>query len=153
MLIFIVTQILIKNTNRVCSSSILTVLENACATDSECKNEDEFCDHTGINPIGSCRLGYANGQTCGFDRHCMSKMCHFFKCVAVKPVKDALCSKDHHEDCIESQYCVLDKQIDRYKCVDRICSGWCNYSAKCMSNSCAWYLRCKPTSNDSILCK
>lgn len=29
---------------------------NKCISDHECKN-DEYCDHTGINPIGSCKQG------------------------------------------------------------------------------------------------
>ena len=47
-------------------------LFNKCISDHECKNQ-EYCDHTGINPIGTCKLGNSNGHSCVFDRHCQSK--------------------------------------------------------------------------------
>lgn len=113
-----------------------------CITDKDCKHHDEFCDHTGINPMGDCRKGYENGKKCTFDRHCSSKHCHFMKCVARKPERDGPCSKDQHQDCIESQYCGQNKE-KKYQCQDRVCSGWCSSHSQCVSNKCCWFYRCK----------
>ena len=113
-----------------------------CVTDKECK-DDEFCDHTGINPIGSCAQGKANNRSCVFDRHCRSKYCHHLKCIGKKPVKDGKCSRDHHEDCIESQYCSHRKGD---KCMDRKCSGICGKDAHCLSNNCSFF-KCKKPAN------
>lgn len=115
---------------------------NKCVSDGDCKHHDEFCDHTGINPFGTCRKGYEVGQKCTFDRHCMSKHCHLMKCVARKPVKNGPCSKDQHHECIESQYCAIGSD-KKFKCQDRTCSGWCSTHSQCMSNKCCWFFRCK----------
>lgn len=119
-------------------------LINTCITDSQCKKHDEFCDHTGLNPIGSCRQGYVNGAKCTFDRHCRSKQCHTRRCVARKPVKDGPCSKDQHDECIETQYCSHKENI--YKCRDRSYSGVCSKSEHCLSNRC-FLLKCRRPKN------
>ena len=62
-----------------------------CLQDKECK-PIEYCEHQGINPIGSCKIGKESNQTCVFDRHCKSKICHHLKCRLKKPVKDGPCS-------------------------------------------------------------
>ena len=119
-------------------------LINTCITDSQCKKHDEFCDHTGLNPIGSCRQGYVNGGKCTFDRHCRSKQCHSRRCVARKPVKDGPCSKEQHDECIESQYCSHKDNV--YKCRDRSYSGACTKSEHCLSNRC-FFFKCRRPKN------
>jgi hypothetical protein len=47
-------------------------LFNKCITDGECK-PNEYCDHSGINPFGSCHMGKEINEKCVFDRHCKSK--------------------------------------------------------------------------------
>lgn len=116
-----------------------------CLTDSQCKEHEEFCDHTGINPIGSCRVGYELGAKCHFDRHCKTKHCHLTRCVSRKPVKDGLCSKNQHDDCIESQFCAKSGSV--FKCKDRMCSGWCCRHSQCLSNKCSWLFRCTQPEN------
>ncbi len=51
---------------------------NKCISDHECKSH-EFCDHTGINPFGTCHVGKEANRSCMFDRHCASKQCHHLK--------------------------------------------------------------------------
>ncbi len=58
-----------------------------CIKDKDCKS-NEYCDHTGINPVGKCAVGKANQDSCIMDRYCRSKNCHHLKCVANKPIKD-----------------------------------------------------------------
>lgn len=117
---------------------------NTCVTDSQCKKHDEFCDHTGLNPIGECKMGYSNGVKCHFDRHCRSKNCYSRKCVPRKPEKDGPCSKDQHDECIESQYCSHKENI--YKCRDRSYSGACTKSQHCLSNKCLFF-KCRRPKN------
>jgi hypothetical protein len=45
---------------------------NKCISDKECKPL-EYCEHSGINPFGSCHPGKDEKQSCVFDRHCKSK--------------------------------------------------------------------------------
>lgn len=66
------------------------------------------------------------------------------KCVARKPVKDGPCSKDKHEECLESQYCSA--KDNTLKCRDRKCSGICTKDAHCTSNKCT-ILFCKEPAN------
>jgi hypothetical protein len=112
-----------------------------CVGDNECKTH-EFCDHTGINPIGSCKVGKEVSKSCVFDRHCASKNCHLLKCVARKPVKDGPCTKDKHDECIPSQYCSHKENV--YKCRDRSCHGMCSKNAHCLSNNCSFLICKKP---------
>lgn len=113
---------------------------NSCVTDSQCKKHDEFCDHTGINPIGSCRTGYPNGARCTFDRHCGSKNCNSRRCVARKPIKDGPCSKDQHLECIETQYCsTRSDKGSGLRCRDRSYSGACIHSEQCLSRKCLFF--------------
>lgn len=128
-----------------CAINPLDVIKK-CISDGDCKHHDEFCDHTGINPFGNCRKGYEVGTKCTFDRHCMSKHCHLMKCVNRKLVKDGPCSKDQHNECLESQYCAKDTT---YKCKDRVSSGWCSQHSQCLSNKCCWFFRCKQPNKDS----
>lgn len=111
-----------------------------CISDSECK-PNEYCEHSGINPFGSCKIGKENKQSCVFDRHCRSKICHHLKCTSKKPVKDGVCSKDQHEECIAEQYCHHVKK-EEYKCINRKCSGLCIKDAHCLSKNCS-LLHCK----------
>jgi hypothetical protein len=106
-----------------------------CVMDTDCK-KNEYCDHKFPNPIGECKIGHKNGDTCAFDRHCSSKNCHFLKCVGRKPVKNGPCEKNNHSECIPEQYCSKDK------CKDRKCSGWCAHSFECLSGKCD-FLRCQ----------
>lgn len=117
---------------------------NKCISDHECQT-GEYCDHTGINPFGSCKEGKKQNESCVFDRHCKSKYCHHFKCVSKKPVKDGLCSKDAHTECLQEQFC--SKSGDKYKCQDRKCSGFCCKDAQCLSNKCAFYFLCRKPDN------
>lgn len=112
-------------------SSALSIFKT-CAVDSNCDSKkDEFCDHKGVNPIGTCTKRHKVGSKCNFDRHCASKNCNWSKCVARKPKKDGPCTKEQHTDCIETQYC------SKNKCTDRKLSGTCTKSAECMSNKCS----------------
>lgn len=117
-------------------------LFNKCISDHECK-PDQFCDHTGINPIGSCADGKKLNDSCFFDRHCKSKNCHLLKCVNRKPVKDGPCTKDIHSECLPEQYC-SNRDSKIYKCRDRKCSGVCSKDAHCISNKCSLLLCKKP---------
>lgn len=120
-----------------------------CISDSECKS-NEFCDHTGINPIGDCKIGYPDNSKCTFDRHCKSKVCHLFKCVGKKPVKDGPCTKDYHNECLPEQYCSKSKD---YHCKDRKCKGFCLKDYHCISGSCrkSFFSRCEKPPKDSVL--
>jgi len=118
--------------------SVLNML-NKCVTDKDCKQQ-EFCDHHGINPIGSCKVGHETNHSCVFDRHCRSKICHLLKCVNKKPVKDGPCTKDHHDECLPTQYCSHQTKV--YQCRDRKCSGLCGKDAHCLSNECSIF-KCK----------
>ena len=108
-----------------------------CISDHDCK-QHEYCDHTGINPFGSCKDGKDTNQTCVFDRHCKTKQCHLLKCVKKKPVRDGVCEKDMHSDCIPEQYCHHEKKDkkDLYVCADRKCSGFCLKDVHCLTNKC-----------------
>ncbi|CAF0925631.1 unnamed protein product [Brachionus calyciflorus] len=116
----------------------------ALSNGSDSKNQqgptDEFCDHTGINPIGSCKEGKKVNDSCVFDRHCRTKNCHLFKCVSRKPVRDGPCTEDTHSECIPEQYCSSREKT--FKCRDRKCSGMCSKDAHCLSNKCS-VLFCK----------
>jgi hypothetical protein len=133
-----------------------------CISDHECK-PIEYCDHNGINPIGSCKVGKESDKSCLLDRYCQSKNCHHLKCVARKPVKDGNkinklfiffnstltkinlkgpCVKDQHTDCLEDQYC--SKKDNEYRCKDRRCSGVCIKDAHCLSNNCRFLICKKP---------
>lgn len=117
-----------------------------CISDHECEPQ-EYCDHNGINPIGSCKLGYPDNAKCHFDRHCKSKYCHHYKCIGKKPVRDGKCNKDQHQECPIEQYC---KEIGKlsYYCRDKKCSGFCFFfkHQKCLSNSCLFFwCRSAPT--------
>ena len=118
-------------------------LFNKCITDHDCKAH-EFCDHTGINPFGSCRTGKELKSSCVFDRHCKSKHCHLMKCVAKKPVKDAPCAPNEHSECIQNQYCSHKEKT--YRCRDRSCSGYCLKDVHCISNKCSLFKCKKPES-------
>jgi hypothetical protein len=118
--------------------SVLNML-NKCITDKDCKPQ-EYCDHHGINPIGSCKQGHETNHSCVFDRHCRSKICHLLKCVNKKPVKDGPCTENHHEECLPTQYC--SHQSKAYQCKDRKCSGLCGKDAHCLSNDCSVF-KCK----------
>lgn len=113
-----------------------------CLSDHECKT-NEFCDHTGINPFGSCKVGKEVKESCILDRYCKSKHCHLMRCVPRKPVKDGPCSKDQHDECIATQYCSHKENI--YKCRDRNCTGACIKDAHCLSNKCSFFMCKKPT--------
>lgn len=113
-----------------------------CLSDSECK-KNEYCDHHGINPFGSCKAGKDNNQTCVMDRYCKSKVCHHLKCMARKPVKDGPCSKDQHQECIPEQYCHHVKK-EEYICSNRKCSGLCGKDVHCLSNKCSLFHCKKP---------
>jgi hypothetical protein len=112
---------------------------NKCISDHECK-PTEYCDHTGINPLGKCHAGKETKESCVFDRHCKSKNCHLMKCVARKPVRDGPCAANEHSECIQSQYCSHKENI--YKCRDRLCHGMCLKDAHCITNKCK-LLRCQ----------
>jgi hypothetical protein len=114
-------------------------LFNKCISDHECKT-NEYCDHSGINPIGKCTIGKELKTSCMFDRHCQSKHCHLMRCVARKPVKDGPCAPNEHSECIPSQYC--SSKQDTHKCRNRKCSGLCTKDAHCVSNKCS-FLMCK----------
>ena len=118
-------------------------LMGKCISDHECKTH-EYCDHTGINPFGSCKQGKETNHTCVFDRHCKTKNCHLLKCVTKKPVKDGVCTKDTHSECIPEQYChhEIKNKKDFYKCINRKCSGFCSKDAHCIANKCK-FLRCE----------
>ena len=126
-------------------------LKGHCLTDKDCK-QHEYCDHTGLNPIGSCKAGKENKEMCAFDRHCKSKVCHLLRCQARKPVRDGPCTKDQHDECLPEQYCSKTK---KYICQDRKCSGFCSKDYHCVSNSCRLFY-CKKSVNttvsDSIKC-
>ena len=49
LVIFIIHNVLIKAANPL-------AMLGKCISDHECE-ATEFCDHTGINPIGSCKIG------------------------------------------------------------------------------------------------
>lgn len=119
-----------------------------CITDSQCKNHEDFCDHTGINPIGTCRAGYPNGAKCTFDRHCRSKNCSSRRCVGRKPVKDGPCSKDQHIECIDSQYCSSRSDSGAFMCRDRSYSGACVHSEQCLSRKCLFF-KCRRPKDES----
>ena len=116
-----------------------------CVSDHECK-PTEFCDHTGINPFGSCRVGYPDNAKCHFDRHCKSKYCHLLKCVGKKPVRDGPCTKNQHDECLPEQYC--SKSLNN-RCKDRKCKGWCKKDFHCLSGQCGFF-RCKTLKNDQL---
>ncbi len=130
--------ILVVSLSVVSSLDVLS-LANKCVTDSQCKSE-EFCDHTGLNPVGSCRHGYPNDAKCHFDRHCSSKQCENFKCAAKKLTRDGPCDKDQHSQCLPEQYC---REIGKlsYYCRDRKCSGFCFFFKNhlCLSNKCNFF--------------
>lgn len=119
-------------------------LLNKCISDHECGN-NEYCDHVGVNPIGSCHQGKDLEQKCLFDRHCRSKYCHHFRCVSKKPVKDGPCTKNNHMECIESQYCSSTGK-NGYVCKNRKCSGVCIKDAHCISDKCSFFA-CKRPQN------
>lgn len=114
-----------------------------CISDHECK-PTEFCDHTGLNPFGSCRLGYENKASCHFDRHCKSKVCHSFKCEGKRPVRDGPCTKDQHDECLPEQYC---SKTAKYHCKDRKCKGACFKDYHCLSNNCSFFRCQKPVAD------
>ena len=112
---------------------------NKCISDHECKPM-EFCDHSGINPLGSCKVGKELKSTCVFDRHCKSKVCHHMKCVNKKPVKDGPCNPHEHAECLPTQYCSSkNSSKDLHKCRDRKCTGMCTKDAHCISNKCTFF--------------
>lgn len=114
-----------------------------CISDHECKF-NEYCDHTGINPIGSCKLGKELGASCALDRYCQTKQCHVFKCMRRKPERDATCQAYQHEECVTEQYCAKQTK-DSFKCIDRKCRGFfCVKSAQCLSNRCFFFWCMKP---------
>jgi hypothetical protein len=114
---------------------------NKCISDHECQ-PTEYCDHTGINPLGKCHAGKNLKESCVFDRHCKSKHCHLLKCVARKPVKDGPCAPNEHSECIQTQYCSHKENI--YKCRDRSCGGMCLKDAHCLTNKCKVFKCQKP---------
>ncbi len=115
--------------------SVSASMFGKCIQDKECKS-NEYCDHKWPNPIGECKVGTKNGDKCVLDRHCTSKVCHTFKCVGRRPVKDGPCQKNSHDECLPEQFCNKDK------CKDRKCNGWCKQSYECMSGKCELF-RCK----------
>ena len=116
-------------------------LMGKCVSDHECQ-PFEYCDHSGINPIGKCTPGKELKSSCVFDRHCKSKHCHHMKCVVRKPVKDGPCAPNEHTECIPTQYCSHKEKI--YRCRDRKCSGLCGKDAHCFSNKCTFFSCKKP---------
>ncbi|RMZ97625.1 hypothetical protein BpHYR1_021969 [Brachionus plicatilis] len=114
-------------------------LFNTCISDHQCEH-NEFCDHNGINPIGSCTEGKKLGGSCFFDRYCQSKNCYLMKCVSRKPVLDGPCTEDNHSECLPEQYC--SGRDDAYKCRDRKCYGFCGKDAHCLTNNCRFF-RCE----------
>ncbi len=99
----------------------------------------EYCNHTGINPIGTCTKRKDLGHICIRDAYCLSLNCYLLKCVSRKPIKGGTCSKNQHQECIEKQYC---SQSAGYKCIDRKCSGMCHHNYHCESNQCSFF-KCK----------
>lgn len=131
--LFVVTFIAVSLTNGASINSVMKV----CVQDSQCGDSAKFCDHHFPNPMGTCTRKHKNGEKCTFDRHCMSDKCNWNKCVANKPKKNGLCSKEQHHECIDSQYC-----SSHNKCVDRVLNGGCTKSHQCLSNKCSLF-RCK----------
>lgn len=112
---------------------------NTCISDHQCSH-NQFCDHNGINPIGSCADGKKIGEKCILDRYCQSKNCYLLKCVQRKPVRDGPCTEDSHSDCIAEQYC--SSRDKNFKCRDRKCFGFCNKDAHCLTDKCRFF-RCE----------
>lgn len=135
---FLLALSLISNVRALLDLKNPLELFNKCISDHECKPA-QFCDHNGVNPIGSCVPGYPLGQSCHFDRHCASKYCHNYKCVAKKPLRNGPCQKNQHQQCLPDQYC------KNSFCADRMCSGWCTNRKYCMSNKCCMFRCTKPS--------
>ena len=116
-----------------------------CISDHECE-ETEYCDHSGINPFGSCKIGYADGQKCHVNRHCKSKYCSLRKreCIGKKLVRDGPCRYKQDDDCFTEQFCW------KLKCIDRKCDGWCWYNKSCLSKNCRWFFRCEPSKDNAL---
>ncbi len=108
-------------------------LMSQCLTTNDCKS-DQYCHHDGINPLGKCHPVKLFGEKCLKDRQCRSNHCHLFKCSHSEPVKDGLCVKNEHTNCIPSQFCAKKKGV--YKCINRLCRGLCTKHAQCRSNRC-----------------
>jgi hypothetical protein len=104
-----------------------------CLTTNDCKS-DQYCHHDGLNPLGKCHPVKQKGEKCLKDRQCRSKHCHLFHCAESEPVKDGLCVKNEHSNCIPSQFCAKKKGV--YKCINRLCRGLCTKNAQCRSNKC-----------------
>jgi hypothetical protein len=111
-----------------------------CVSDHECEF-NQYCDHTGINPVGACKIGAEDRQSCVLDRYCRSKNCNLFKCLPRDRVRDGKCYDADHNQCVSEQYCSHIKEKS-YNCKNRKCHGSCTKDAHCLTNVCRLF-RCK----------
>ena len=106
-----------------------------CITSTNC-GSTQYCSRDLPNPIGKCKDGYKDGESCLRNKYCESKRCSFFKCVSRDKSKDGMCDKKwKNTDCLASQYC-NEVSDGVYKCVDRKCIGICRKNSQCLSDKC-----------------
>jgi hypothetical protein len=108
--------------------------QKKCISSSDCQ-EDHYCHFNGAHIAnGNCMPLLPLNESCVTNRQCESGVCHFYVCVERLPLPGAQCIKDMHFYCNEDQYCA--RRNKAYKCVDRMCKGWCRNDAQCLSNKC-----------------
>lgn len=116
-----------------------TLTNSICLRSSNC-GFTEYCDRDLPNPIGKCKQGSEEGESCILDKYCASKRCKLFKCVRRETIRDGVCQKDlKSTDCSKNQRC---KEVskDRYECVNRKCFGMCKRNSDCISNKCHLFI-------------